>query len=354
MSTTIKQVALRTGLSVPTVGNILNRADLRYNAETRRRVLEAARDLGYRPNSSARAVRQGRFGCAALVLGRERQRTRSALPQSLIDGLDDELASHDMHLTVSRLSDADLCREEFIPKVLRQHMADGIIVYYTHEIPGQMIELIHAHHAPAVWLNAKLDADCVYFDDHFAAKRVTEHLLSLGHRRVALLHLVAQTSPGETFAGSWRNQHYSVAARATGYAEALAAAGRATRIWSHDRYINERDHRGACLSLLSAEDRPTAVLAYSELEALSVVVAAASLGLRIPEDLSIVMFAAEPRWVGGHQLSVAEMPIAKMGHSAVQMLRRKLLAPHEACAPEVLPYELGGGNTVAAASGSIA
>src|SRR4051794_9665958 len=147
---TIKQIALRTGLSIPTVGNILSRADQRYSAETRRRVTQAALELGYRPNSSARAVRQGRFGCAALVLGRERQRTRSALPQYLIDGLDDELSGHDMHLTVSRLSDQDLCREEFIPKVLRQHTADGMIVYYTHDVPAQMIALIRAHHTPAV------------------------------------------------------------------------------------------------------------------------------------------------------------------------------------------------------------
>jgi LacI family transcriptional regulator len=344
---TIKQVALRTGLSIPTVGNILNRDDHRYRSETRQRVLEAARDLGYRPNSAARATRHGRFGCAALVLGREKQRSRSALPQFLMDGLEEELSRHDMHLTVSRLSDDDLCRNEFVPKVLRQHTADGMIFYYTHEIPLQMTELVHAHQPPAVWMNVMLEADCVYFDDRLAAKRVTEHLLSLGHRRTALVHLVARSSWELTFEDSWRNRHYSVMARAEGYTEALAAAGHAPVIFSHQRFINEGEHLPACRSLLAGVDRPTAVLAYSDLEAVSVVVAATSLGLRIPQDLSLVVFAAEPRWIGGHLVSAAEMPTAQMGHCSVRMLRRKLEALHEPCEPEALPYGLGGGSTTA-------
>ena len=92
MSVTIKEIARLTGLSVPTVGNVLGRSADRYSAETRRRVMEAARELGYRPNSSARAMRQGRTGCAALVLSRSRQQTHSYSPAGLLDGLDDELA----------------------------------------------------------------------------------------------------------------------------------------------------------------------------------------------------------------------------------------------------------------------
>src|SRR5215475_10876419 len=162
MSVSLKEIAAHTGLSVPTVGNVLGRSASRYSAETRRKVVEAARELGYRPNSSARAMRQGRFGCAALILNRSRQSTHSYVPPRLLDGLDDELSLHNMHLTVSRLTDEELSSDETIPKVLREHTADGIIVNYTHEIPESMLKLIRDHHAPAVWVNAKLDSDCVY------------------------------------------------------------------------------------------------------------------------------------------------------------------------------------------------
>src|SRR2546421_5430565 len=105
MSVTIKEIARRTGMSIPTVGNILGRSADRYSAKTQQRIRQAAQELGYKPNSSARAMRQGRFGCAALVLSRSKQQTHSHIPAGLLDGLDDALARHDMHLTVARLTD---------------------------------------------------------------------------------------------------------------------------------------------------------------------------------------------------------------------------------------------------------
>ena len=86
---TIKEIARHTGLSIPTVGNVLGRSASRYSESTRKRILQAAQDLGYKPNSSARAMRQGRFGCAALVLSRSKQQTHSHIPPGLLDGLDD-------------------------------------------------------------------------------------------------------------------------------------------------------------------------------------------------------------------------------------------------------------------------
>src|SRR3954454_10618540 len=259
MSVTIKEIARRTGLSIPTVGNVLGRAASRYSAETRQRVLKAASDLGYKPNASARAMRQGRVGCAALVLSRSKQQTHSHIPNRLIDGIDDELARHDMHLTVSRLTDEELSDNDFVPKVIRQHMADGMIVNYTHEIPPAMLELIRAHHTPAVWLNAKLDSDCVYPDDFRAAETATAQLIGMGHRRIALLHLIAQQPWGSSvsFAQALRRFHYSVGDRAGGYVCAMRAASLSPLIVSHERFIPEADHPATCRALLSGPDRPT-------------------------------------------------------------------------------------------------
>src|SRR3954471_13447507 len=251
MSVTIKEIARQTGLSVPTVGNVLGRAASRYSAETRKRVLEAAQAMGYKPNSSARAMRSGRIGCAALVLSRSHQSILSHIPVGLLDGLDDELAHHNMHLTVSRLTDEQLSRDDFLPKVLREYMADGMIVNYTHEIPPRMLELIHAHHTPAVWVNAKLAQDCVYPDDFTAAESTTARLIGLGHRRIALLHLMSPGIFGPIkFEEARPRFHYSVADRAEGYAGAMLRAGLKPRLAHDDRFVADDEQIGACRALL--------------------------------------------------------------------------------------------------------
>ncbi|MGB7159518.1 MAG: LacI family DNA-binding transcriptional regulator [Tepidisphaeraceae bacterium] len=344
---TIKEIARHTGLSVPTIGNVLGRSGGRYSAETRAKVIKAARELGYRPNSSARAMRQGRIGCAALVLSRSHQQTHSYIPPGLLDGLDDELALHNMHLTISRLTDEELSTESFLPKVLREYMADGMIVNYTHAIPQAMLELIHTHRTPAVWLNAKLREDCVYPDDVAAARRATAELIELGHRRITLLHMIS----GNVFAGGFEESrplmHYSVADRADGYEKAMVDAGLSPRIAHQNRFIDGGEQVAACRALLSGPDRPTAVLVYSDLDVSLVMSVAAELGLSVPRDLSVLVFYPVSPWVAGKSVSAVRIPTAEMGRRAVRMLLKKIEAPNVSCAPERVPYEVVLGETVA-------
>jgi LacI family transcriptional regulator len=348
MSVTIKEIARRTGLSIPTVGNILGRSASRYSQDTQRRVREAALEMGYKPNSSARAMRQGRIGSAALVLSRSHQQTHSHIPLGLLDGLDDELAGHDMHLTVSRLSDEELSRGDFVPKVLREYMADGMIVNYTHDIPQGMLELIHAHHTPAVWLNAKLPEDCVYPDDLSAAESATAELIAMGHRRIALFHLI----PGSFFQGpleaTWMKMHFSVRDRNAGYTRAMAAAGLTPRVAHHDRYVEEgSEQTAACRALLSGADRPTAVLVYSEHDLSLLMCVAAELKLSIPRDLSVMVFYPAEPWVGGMHVSAVRVPTAEIGRRAVRMLMRKIESPDQIFPPEAVPYRAVVSETVA-------
>jgi LacI family transcriptional regulator len=351
MSVTLREIAEETGLSVPTVGNVLGRAAARYSAETRRKVAEAARRLGYKPNSSARAMRYGRFGCAALVLNRSRQTTHSYLPAGLLDGLDDELARHDMHLTVSRLSDEELASEDFVPKVLREHTADGIIVNYTHEIPTAMLELIRGHHAPAVWVNAKLSCDCVYADDRRAAREITEGLIELGHRRIALVHLISRLGWTGSFADQRPRMHYSVTDRSAGFTAAMRRAGLAPHVLAQDRFIPEADQIEACRALLSGEDRPTALLAYSENELQTVMCVARMLGLEVPRDVSVVVFAPVPTWVAGHLTAIAAVPTEEIGRRAVRMLLKRMQAPDLSAPGDPVTYGLEPGATIGPAPG---
>jgi len=339
MSVTIKQIAERTGLSVPTVGNVLGAAASRYSEKTRKRVMEAVQSMGYRPNASARAMRTGRIGCAALVLSRSHLRVLSHLPAGLLDGLDAGLSGHNMHLTVSLLSDDELTTDDFAPKVLREYIADGMIVNYTHRIPTRMLKLIHDHHTPAIWLNAKMEADCVHPDDFAGAHAATMALIDRGHRQIAMIHLIsANVYPGLSFEQAREQLHYSVNDRITGYSTAMKAAGLLPNIKCEDRFVGDADAIPLCKSLLADRERPTAVILYSENEIPPLVFAARDLGLSIPRDLTVLLFCEADRNLADTPLCAIRIPTEATGLCAARMFLQKLQTPEEPCLPQRVSY----------------
>ena len=100
-------------------------------------------------------------------------------------------------------------------------------------------------------------------------------------------------------------------------------------------------------ALLSGEDRPTAVIVYSERDVSLLMAAAAELHLSVPRDLSIVVFAPFEPWVAGNHVSAVAIPTAEIGRHAVRMLLKKIATPGESFAPEAIPYEAVLGATIA-------
>jgi LacI family transcriptional regulator len=339
MSVTIKHIAERTGLSAPTVGGVLGRTPGRYSEKTRRLVMDAVRELGYRTNASARAMRNGRTGCVAFILSRSHLNRLSHIPAGLLDGLNDELALHSVHLSVSLLSDQQLS-EDFVPQVLSEYVADGMLVNYTHEMPPRMLDLIHAHHSPVVWLNTRVEADCVYPDDFGGAVSATKALIAQGHRRIALVHLIRPSLfPGLTIGDFRGRQHYSVGERIAGYSAAMGDAGLAPRVAYMDRTVPDQDMVPSCVALLSGPDRPSAVLLYSENEIVSVMLAAERLRISIPGDLKLLHFGPADLHIGGMHVPCVPVPTEQVGRQAVRMLLKKIESPLEACPPEVVAYD---------------
>jgi LacI family transcriptional regulator len=344
----MKQIAARAGLSVPTVGNVLGRASHRYSKETRDKVIQVAKELGYRPNSSAKAMRSGRFGCASLVVSRNRR--LSDLPQMLIEGLDDELVQHSMHLMIARLPDEDFSKTDFVPKVLSESMADGMIINYTHSIPREMQDLICDHQVPAVWINARLRGDCTYPDDHNGARVAVEHLVAHGHRRIAYVHFISLPGdhPRVRFEDYLTTEHYSVADRRAGYREAVRAAGLPAIELGADAFVPGHDFIPQVTQLLARPDRPTAVLTYRFEEAEAVVIAAAQLGLSVPRDVSLVTFETEPwRAMAGRKVTTLLVPAPQEGREAVRMLLRKIQEPTAVLPPVPVPFTFVPGETIA-------
>lgn len=336
MGVTIKDVAKRSGLSLSTVSRVLNNKDEHFAEETRQLVLRTVKELGYRINSGARAIRKGCFGCVALVLDNT-VLGRSNLPQEMLHGLSEGLEQRGLHLTVACLPDQELTHEGFVPKILREWMADGMIINYNKLVPEQMVHLVESYNVPSVWLNLKRDDNCVYPDDFAAGAELTRRLLDMGHRRIAYVH----------YGYSHEEYHYSELDRRDGYVKAMRDAGASPMVI--DRYneaMGLADRLEGWTRLLKSPQRPTAVVAYGMEGLYSPVRAADRAGLRVPLDLSVATFSGRPIDIG---IAVAHMrtPEWDVGRQAVSMLCEIIDSPAKRLPALALPFSFDAGESVA-------
>lgn len=337
MAVTMEQIAKRLGVSSVAVSYALGNKP-GVGEDTRQKIVEAARKMGYRANMAARSTRTGRFGAVAMLISTEPN--RSTLPDLLMRGVLEGLNALDLQLMITMLPDEKLSNDGFIPRILRHSMSDGLLINYTDNIPQKMIELIHDHHVPSVWMNAKLESDAVYPDDVQAGRIAAEHLLELGHRQIA-------------FAEYSRSGHYSVDDRYAGYAGAMQAAGLPTqRLGTTGVPASERVAYSR--QWLARPDRPTAIIAYGGGTSDPICHAALSLGLRLPTDLSIVHFGG--RWISRFanlRFTTAIVPEEAVGREAVAMLNRKIAQPRRSQKPHVIPFVLELGDTVSPVTSSM-
>jgi LacI family transcriptional regulator len=321
---TLKEIANATGVSRATVGFVLSgdpRA-ARFTEDTRTRVREAARALGYRPNASARATRTGRFGSVGLLLSNVSW--RSALSFHRLNGIQDALVARDLHLTIGTFPDETLLAEGFAPKLLREWMADGLLLNYSVDIPEPFYEQLRRHQLPSVWLNADRESDCARPDDEDGGRRAAEFLLGLGHRRVAYVH--------------HGSSHYSTAGREAGYRRAMAAAGLPPRSIHVDLRTPVPEWATAPGNWFTAPDRPTALIAYNPYVSQRLLHAAALTGVRVPADLSVVTFDDDVLDMVGLPATTLLIPERAVGRAAVEMLLEKIEHPDRVLPCRALPF----------------
>jgi DNA-binding LacI/PurR family transcriptional regulator len=295
---TLITVARAVGVSPATVSNAYNRPH-KLTPALRQRILGTARDLGYPgPNPAARSLRRGRAGSIGLLFG-------EALTYAFQDpgaveflgGLAEGTARHNTVLQLIAALDAD--RQEGA-SLLANAIVDGLVVW---TLPDRhpLLRLARERNIPLVVHGSpRLDGvPFVGIDDRAAAQAAAEHLLRLGHRALAVV--------SQPFGASRRARHRDPARigrpgyrvtreRLAGYlAAANAATPRPAALDIYEVAVNSRDQgRRAVLALLHATPRPTAVLAMSDELAAGVLAAARELGLRVPDDVSVVGWDDSP------------------------------------------------------------
>lgn len=333
--TTIDDIATQAGVSPKTVSNVLSgrlRATRRDAVARAERIRRVAAELNYRPNAAARAMSTGRFNAVAMLHGANVG--KRFMPERLAAGLHEAAHQHGQHLLSATLPDSSLTDEEAMPAILQQLAVDGLLIDYIHDAPAGMIDLIHTHQLPAIWINHKRDHDCVYPDEVWPGRTMVQELAKLGHRKIAYV--------------SRRNDaHYSVSDRETGYRHAMRDAGLTPRILPMRKSLPEDELAGEWARLLATGDLPTAIVCYGQSEAASLVYAAARAGISVPEQVSVACVAANFVTSPGISIAAARQFFSEVGRVALARLMRKIEDPAMDLDPVAIEGTWHPGATVA-------
>jgi LacI family transcriptional regulator len=314
-SLTIYDIARSAGVSPKTVSRVINR-NPQVGAELRDRVTRAIDELGYEPNLSARALKGPRGYTLAMLTS----------PELVHPPADDDwfLVPYVGALEAAALRTAQQYGYRFLVEGIHpdaEAMALDLARYKRRQIDGVMLLPPACDHAP---LLDALDARAIPFvrispgvdlhrgatisiDDRGGARVATEHLLALGHRRIAMV-----AGPSE---------HAAATARVDGFRDAMAGVDDA---W--DAPIEQGDFLPAsgyriAGELLDRADPPTAIFAANDGMAAGVIAAGIDRGLRLPRDLSVVGFddtdAARYTWP---PLTTIRQPLTLMARQAIELL----------------------------------
>jgi LacI family transcriptional regulator len=300
---TIYDVARLAGVSTATVSRALN--DSGQIAPATRRSIEAAvEQLGYRPNTIARSLVTKATQTIALLL----PDITNPFYASLVSGIQQH-ALKSGHTMLLCMTEGDPEQEEHYLDLLRAKQVDGALVDGL-VLPPERIARFVDEGFPIVCLDRDVyspSVPLVQVDNRLGARLAIDHLLSLGHRRIA--HVMgAQTRIAEE--------------RLDGYGASLAAVGLAVdgNLVARGGFTEEGGFT-ATKRLLEARAEPTAVFAANDLSALGAITAIAAHGLRVPADVSVVGFD-DVRLASftSPPLTTVQQPATEIGEHAARIL----------------------------------
>ena len=297
---TIFDVAARAGVGVGTVSRVLNRSPL-VSDSTRTKVLAVIEDLDYRPSSLARGLSLGRTNTIGIAV----PFFTSPSAVQRMRGFASVLAGTDYQFMVLNVEDQQ--QRTSALRAVAGDQVDGAVVVSL--IPTEE-ELQRLHPGRTVFIDVRVPGySSVYSDDRAGGEMATHHLLELGHRRIAFV--------GDSEAEGISSPS---ARRRRGYQDALQQAGferlpSLTRLGTPGR----RSARDLTDAILADGDRPTAVFAACDTQALGVIEAARNHGLAIPDDLSVIGF--DDIEMAAHVgLTTIRQPLEASGQRAARIL----------------------------------
>lgn len=307
--TTIHDVAKRAGVASITASRVINNSGYASEA-VRKRVQDAAREMGYVPNRLASSLRSRRTNVLALVL------TDITNPFFTVAarGVED-VANQAGYTVIFCNTDEDKTKEQKYVEIIMQNRVDGVILVPSDSDSGS-VETLQQNGVPVVVIDRHVPSktvDQVRCDSIGGAHDLTRLLTSLGHQHIALLN-----GP----------QNVSTAAdRLTGFQLAMQEAGNPAR--ANQVIISGSFNRASgyemARQVLSMSPRPTALLAGNNFIALGALQALEEARVRVPEDMAVVAFDDLPEsLVVSPFLTAAAQPVYEMATRATEILIRRL------------------------------
>lgn len=306
---TLRDVAAAAHVSTATAARALGGYGA-VSPEVRQRVAAAAASIGYRRNSLARSMITGTTHTIGLVVADIENPFFARAARGIADTA--HAAGYEVLLANS---DEDVAKESAAVQTLSEKQVDGLIVAPASTTDRPFIHQLPARGTPVVLFDRSLPGDgvdAVVVDNRDAVRRATEYLVSLGHRRIALL---------TTESGIYTNQE-----RMAGYAEGLAAAG----IPPDDELIRrvpyDRDRAADETEIVLGLAAPaTAIFATDNLMSLGAFEGAQQAGRRVPDDVSIIGFD-DMDWttIVRPQLTVVAQPVYELGAAAARRLLERI------------------------------
>ena len=328
----LRAVAERAGVSVATTWRVAHGLDS-VRPETRDRVHRAMRDLLYVPQSRPEAS-----GAIGLLLPEFANPVFAALAQAM-----ETYAARDGFATILCNTAGSAMREVDYVHMLLERRVEGM-VFICAEITD--VRSAHAHYEQLIDLGARLvfvngtseslEVTSVGVDERAAGRLATEHLVDLGHTRIGFVAGDAHASPTRE--------------KSVGRDDALRSAGIAPNGYVAHGPFTVAGGRMVLRELFRShpEKPPTAVICSNDLMAIGVLQEAAALGLRVPDDLSVVGFdgieAAE--WTQP-ALTTIEQPLDVIAKTAIAALKTQISDPEQALASYVFRPRLRPGGTTA-------
>jgi len=305
---TVQEVAREVGLSAMTVSRVLNNHP-NVSEKTRARVLETTRRLGYTPNQIAKSLVLRRTQTIGVVVP---EITHSFFPEA-IRGIEEVTYRLGYHLILTHSAE-DAKREEDAIRTLEAKRVDGIIISMAQTVEDfRIYKQILRQGTRVVFFDRCVEgigASCVSIDDEESARRITEHLIGHGYRRIAHLRGPSRVSIG--------------AARLRGFRKALKENDLPV---SEELIVASGFHEAGGYEAmrhlldLPADRRPRGVVAINDPAAYGAMKAIAERGMKIPEDIAIVGFSDDIRSeLMPTPLTTIRQPAYDVGKRAAQQL----------------------------------
>ena len=316
---TIREIAQQSGVSLATVSRVLTNSRP-VQPELRERVMEVARELGYVPNTAARALVKRRTDAIGVVVNNLHDR----FFHDLIRGFEAGASETDYNVVFCSAMGREMQRKQRYVRYLSNGVVDGIILYGSYDFDEALVRELHATGFPFFLIESSVEGvqtNNFLIDNEGGVYNAVRYLHRHGHRRIAYI--------------AGRLEKRVCVERLNGYYKAMQDLCLEVPA-EYVRYIEEDSSDGRALMAqflaLPAKVRPTAVLCYDDAVASHAIRCALEQGLRVPQDISIMGFDNQtipPNGYKGPAITSVSQPLYEIGFDSIILLSQILRGERE-------------------------